>query len=88
MYGAEESYRLDKEGLYQFAGKRGWRPVEGAPVQSNSTACFVDALQGIEAPGTGPHADRHSRDGLRALRILEAVHRAGRTGQVVEVEGD
>lgn len=85
VYGKTHSYRLNRPNAQRING-RSWETVENLPDVGNSTAHFVDAIQGKTFDPEGPLADPHSEDGLRAMKVLEAVHEAGQTGEVAVVE--
>lgn len=85
IYGADQSFRIEKRLLYRCEVNGAWSLVEDLPDCGNSTAHFVDSLLGL-APAPGePAADPHGEDGLRSLQVLEAVVEAGRTGRCIEV---
>jgi len=85
VYGTEESFRIEQRRLYE-CGERGvWSAVTDLPAEGNSTAYFVDVLQGKASAVSDPPAGPRGEDGLRALQVLEAVVEAGRTGRSIEV---
>jgi predicted dehydrogenase len=84
IYGSNGSYRLERPRLFEL-DKAGWHPVEDLPDYGNATDHFVDALLGKIPGPDDPTLDRHSEDGLRAVRIVEALHESARTGRPVAV---
>ena len=85
VYGTEKSFRIEQRQLYGCGERGAWSLVEDLPDCGNSTAHFVETLQGKAPAENAPSADPHSEDGLRALKVLEAMGEAGRTGRSVEV---
>ena len=85
LYGADKSYRLDKRSLSVADTKAGWRPVEDLPYCGSSTDHFVDTIIGKSSQPGAPYADPHSEDGLRAVRVVEALHAAGQTGKQIQI---
>lgn len=85
VYGTEQSFRIELQRLYKCGERGGWSPVDGLPAGGNSTAYFVDVLQGRAPAERTPPADPRGEDSLRALQVLEAVVEAGRTGRSIEV---
>ena len=85
VYGSTHSYRLDKQNVERMEHKSGWQKLDGLPEYGSSTDHFVDSLRGKSFDPGDPFHDPHSEDGLRSIRVLEAVHRAGQTGEVVEI---
>ncbi len=83
VYGTQQSFRLDRREDLYTSRQRDWLPVTDLPAGSNSTAYFIDLLQG-RASEDSP-ADLHSEDGLRSIRVLEAIVEAGKTGRFVEI---
>jgi predicted dehydrogenase len=87
VYGTTGSCRLIKQAV-QVAERRGdWTHIEDLPdAGGNVTAWFVDLVSGALTPEAQRRADLHSDDGLRALRVLEAIVEAGRTGHRLELK--
>jgi UDP-N-acetyl-2-amino-2-deoxyglucuronate dehydrogenase len=84
IYGSNGSYRLERPRLFELE-KSGWHRVEDLPDYGNATDHFVDALHGKNPGPDDPFLDRHSEDGLRSIRIVEAIHESARTGLSVAV---
>ena len=87
VYGVENSYRLERERLYTPTRHDGWQLADDLPQYGNSTDHFIAAVQGRDPAQGDPYADRHSDDGLRALRVVAAMHESAQTGKVVETAG-
>ena len=85
IYGADSSYRLERERLYTPTRRDGWKLATDLSDYGNSTDHFIDKIQGREPKPSDPYADRHSDDGLRALRVVAAMHESARTGKSVEI---
>lgn len=84
IYGATHSYRLYRQRGDRSADRSGWQPLD-LPDIGSSTGHFIDAVKGATFTDDEPHADPHSEDGLRAMRILEAVHESARLGAPIDV---
>ena len=61
-----------------------WSLVDNLPRGGSSTDHFIDAVQGKINPATSPTA-LDGRDGLQALRVVEAIKEAGRTGRIIDI---
>ena len=85
IYTDKQSYRLERERLYTIKRRDGWERVENLPEYGNSSDHFVEAIKGNRPDPDDPYADPHSEDGLQALRIVFAMHKAAQTGRVVDV---
>ena len=85
IYTDKQSYRLERERLYTIARRGGWARVDNLPEYGNSSDHFVEAIKGNRPAPNDPYADPHSEDGLQALRVVFAMHKAAQTGRVVEV---
>lgn len=68
-----------------MARPSGWEPVENPSHQGSLLGYFVDVIQGKKVIESAPSVNLHSRDGLQALSVVEAIHKAGRTGRSVAV---
>lgn len=83
VYGSKAVYRINRETLYVNAARGIWELKEDLPdAWGSSTTHFVDIVRGSAREG---YIDLHGEDGLRAMRVLEAVVTAGRTGKPVEL---
>ena len=85
VYSARKSFRLERDLLFTMAQPSRWEPVENLSHQGSLTGYFVDVIQGKKVIESAPSVDPHSRDGLQTLRVVEAIHEAGRTGRSVAV---
>ena len=85
VYTDKQSYRLERERLYTIKRRDGWQRVENLPEYGNSSDHFVEAIKGNRPDPDDPYADLHSEDGLQALRVVFAMHKAAQTGRVVDV---
>ena len=85
VYTAEESYRIERDRLFTITRRDSWCQVEDLPTYGNSSDHFIDILKGVKPAPDDPYADLHSDDGLQALRVIYAIHKAGQTGQTIEV---
>jgi predicted dehydrogenase len=87
VYGSSASYRLNKQSVLA-AQKRGeWTAIDDLPeAGGNVTTWFVELLAGRLSSEAQKRADLHSEDGLQALRVLEAILEADRTGSRVELK--
>ena len=85
IYTDKQSYRLERDRLYAIARRGGWQRVENLPEYGNSSDHFVEMIKGNRPESDAPYADPHSGDGLQALRVVFAMHKAAQTGRVVEV---
>ena len=85
VYSARKSFRLERNLLFTMAQSSRWEPVENPSHQGSLTGYFVDVIQGKKVIESAPSVDPHSRDGLQTLRVVEAIHEAGRTGRSVAV---
>ena len=85
VYSARKSFRLERNLLFTMAQPSRWEPVENSSHQGSLTGYFVDVIQGKKVIESAPGVDPHSRDGLQTLRVIEAIHEAGRTGRSVAV---
>ncbi len=85
VYSSRKSFRLERDLLFTMAQHSGWKTVENLSHQGSSTEYFVDAIQGKKVVEGGPRVDSHSLDGLQSLRVVEAIHEAGKTGRPVAV---
>ncbi len=85
VYSARKSFRLERNLLFTMAQPSRWEPVENPSHQGSLTGYFVDVIQGKKVIESAPGVDPHSRDGLQTLRVIEAIHEAGRTGRSVAV---
>ncbi|NKB65922.1 MAG: hypothetical protein GKR89_02565 [Candidatus Latescibacteria bacterium] len=86
VYGAAQSFRLQKDQLAASDQRGDWIPVDLPPDQSNSTDHFVDVLLGNAQARAQSPTRLDGVDGLQALRVLEAAAQSSRTGQRVELE--
>jgi len=84
VYCREQSFRIDKELLYAADRRGRWTLVDDLPDGGNSTDHFIDALQDKIDSADSPTA-LDGQDGLQALRVIEAIKEAGRTGRFVEI---
>jgi predicted dehydrogenase len=84
VYCREQSFRIDKELLYAADRRGRWTLVDDLPDGGNSTDHFIDALQDKIDSADSPTA-LDGQDGLQALRVIEAIKEAGRTGCFVEI---
>ncbi len=87
VYGTDQSYRIEKERLYDLDQKSGWSEVQDLSFCGNSTDHFVNAVQG-KVKSSGSFTALDGRDGLRAHRVIDAIKEAGSTGRFVEVAED
>ena len=85
VYTTEESYRIERDRLYTITRRDGWHRVEDLPTYGNSSDHFIDILKGVKPESDAPYADLHSDDGLQAIRVVAAIHKAGQTGRTIEV---
>ena len=85
VYADTQSYRLERDRLYTITRRAGWECVENLPEYGNSSDHFVEAIKGNQPDSDAPYADPHSEDGLQALRVVFAMHKAAQTGRVVDV---
>ncbi len=85
IYTDKQSYRLERARLYTIMRRDGWQRVENLPEYGNSSDHFVEAIKGNRSDPNDPFADPHSEDGLQALRVVFAMHKAAQTGRVVDV---
>jgi predicted dehydrogenase len=84
IYDRGQSFRLERERLYASDRRGLWSPVDDLAACGNSTNHFIDALQGkIDAADSPTALD--GQDGLQALRVIEAIKEASRTGRFVAV---
>ena len=84
VYCREQSFRIDKERLYAADRQGRWSLVDDLPDCGNSTDHFIDALQGKIDIENSPTA-LDGQDGLQALRVIEAIKEAGRTGRFIDI---
>ena len=85
MYADTQSYRLERDRLYTITRRDGRQRVENLPDYGNSSDHFVEAIKSNRSDLDAPFADPHSEDGLQALRVVFAMHKAAQTGRVVDV---
>ena len=85
VYADKQSYRLERDRLYTITRREGWQRAENLPEYGNSSDHFIEAIKGHVPAPDAPLADPHSEDGLRALRVVFAMHKAAQTGSAVEV---
>ena len=85
VYGMEQSYRIEKERLYNLDQREGWSEVKDLPHCGNCTDHFVNAVQ-RKVNSSGSFAALDGRDGLRAHRVIDAIKEAGRTGRFVDLQ--
>lgn len=86
VYGEDQSYRLERDRLYAEGPRNTWTPMDDLPDCGNSTAHFCDLLQRKESALENSPTDLNGQDGLRSLRVIEAIVEAGRTGRSVEIK--
>jgi predicted dehydrogenase len=85
LYGRTHSFRIDKQQIERMEGKSGWQAPGDLTTYGTSTDHFVDAQKGVTFDPNAPFHDPHSEDGLQSIRVLEAVHEAGRTGKSIDI---
>ena len=85
VYTTKESYRIDRDRLYTLTRRDGWQKAEELPTYGNSSDHFIDILKGHKPAPSDPYADLHSDDGLQAMRVVAAIHKAGQTGQTIDI---
>ena len=85
IYGSQAIYRIQREQLFVNQPRGVWEQKQDLPEASgSSTTHFVDVVRG-SLPVGQQNGARHGDDGLRAMRVLEAVVTASRTGKQVEL---
>ena len=84
IYARTQSFRLERERLYAMDRRGRWSLVDNLPRGGSSTDHFIDAVQGNIDPAASPTA-LDGRDGLQALRVVEAIKEAGRTGRIIDI---
>ena len=84
VYCAEQSFRIEQRQLFTSGHRGRWSELENLPECGNSTDHFLDALQGKVVAADSPTA-LDGQDGLQALRVIEAMVEAGRTGRFVTI---
>ena len=85
VYADKQSYRLERDRLYAITRRDGWQRMTNLPEYGNSSDHFIEAIKGHTPLPAAPFADPHSEDGLQALRVVFAMHKAAQTGSAVEV---
>ncbi len=94
LYADKQSYRLEHDRLYTMTRRDGWQRSENLPEYGNSSDHFIEAIKACADTGLvssnapapdAPFADLHSEDGLRALRVVFAMHKAAQTGCAVDI---
>ena len=85
IYSTTKNYRLERDRLYTLTRRERWKRAEDLPTYGNSSDHFIEVLKGNTPEPGAPYADLHSDDGLQALRVVAAIHEAGKTGRTVEV---
>lgn len=85
VYADKRSYRLERDRLYAITRRDGWQRIANLPEYGNSSDHFIEAIKGSAPAPDAPFADPHSEDGLRALRVVFAMHEAAQTGRAVAV---
>lgn len=84
IYSAKQSFRLERQQLYTEV-RGGWSPVEDLPECGNSTSHFCDVVQKKLTALENSPTNLNGEDGLRSIRAVEAIEKAGRTGRFVEL---
>lgn len=85
IYGSQAIYRIQREQLFVNQQRGLWEQKQNLPESSgSSTTHFVDIVR-HSVPAAQLYCERHGDDGLRAIRVLEAVVTSGRTGKRVEL---
>ena len=86
VFCANQSFRIERDTLYAEGPRRGWSPVEGLPDIGSSTDHFCDVISKKPSALENSPTDLHGEDGLRSIRVVEAIEEAGKTGRFVEVK--